>query len=518
MAETPHELPAHTQKRPLEEPSSPSAPTDQPDAKRPALDKMLSEEVAPLDEPADAATDVAPEEPVVGEVNDAGAEPEADAAETAEVNPEVEVTDKQGDTVVPDAPTNGGVLVDGSSAAPVAVIPDQAHNGPVDTRATPQGAQSYHQQDESQWLHVRAIISSAEAATVIGKGGENVSQIRKLAGAKCTVSEYTRGAVERVLTVSGQVDAVAKAFGLIIRTLNQEPLEEPSTPQSKTYPLRLLIPHILIGSIIGKQGVRIREIQEASGARLNASESCLPLSTERSLVVLGVADAVHIATYYVGSTLVEQLTDRFGGPAASNYAGRHGGPQGVVPGGMQVVPYVPQNTGGQVGQPDNNRRHNGPPSRGPPVPYGAPSMHGQSPYPQQPVAPVHYGAGSPRAPYAGAGPHQAHPYGHAAPQPGPGHAGPPQQPVQGVGPGQPITQQIFIPNDMVGAIIGKGGAKINEIRQLSGSVIKINEPQDNNNERLVTITGTQECNQMALYMLYSRLGESSKNSNSIMPR
>jgi len=145
-------------------------------------------------------------------------------------------------------------------------------------------------------------------------------------------------------------------------------------------------------------------------------------------------------------------------------------------------------------------------------------MHGQSPYPQQPVAPVHYGAGSPRAPYAGAGPHQAHPYGHAAPQPGPGHAGPPQQPVQGVGPGQPITQQIFIPNDMVGAIIGKGGAKINEIRQLSGSVIKINEPQDNNNERLVTITGTQECNQMALYMLYSRLGESSKNSNSIMPR
>ena len=70
-----------------------------------------------------------------------------------------------------------------------------------------------------------------------------------------------------------------------------------------------------------------------------------------------------------------------------------------------------------------------------------------------------------------------------------------------------MTQQIFIPNDMVGAIIGKGGAKINEIRQLSGSVIKINEPQDNSNERLVTITGTSECNQMALYMLYSRLGK-----------
>jgi hypothetical protein len=31
---------------------------------------------------------------------------------------------------------------------------------------------------------------------------------------------------------------------------------------------------------------------------------------------------------------------------------------------------------------------------------------------------------------------------------------------------------------MVDAIIGMGGQKINDIRQMSGSVIKINEPQD----------------------------------------
>jgi heterogeneous nuclear rnp K-like protein 2 len=303
-----------------------------------------------------------------------------------------------------------------------------------------------------------------------------------------------------------------QAFGLIIRTLNQEPLEAPSTPQSKTYPLRLLIPHILIGSIIGKGGVRIREIQEASGARLNASESCLPLSTERSLVVLGVADAVHIAAYYVGSTLVEQLTERFGGPAASAYATRSGGPAGVVPGGMQVVPYVPQTGGGQWGHPDHFRKNAQPSRPAAAAPYGQPQQqpaYNQPPPQAQGGQPLHF-AGSPRAGpgYTGAGPHQPAPYGAPPPQAGP--AGPAAQPMQGVVPGQPMTQQIYIPNDMVGAIIGKGGAKINEIRQLSGSVIKINEPQDNSNERLVTITGTQECNQMALYMLYSRLGESSK--------
>jgi heterogeneous nuclear rnp K-like protein 2 len=237
---------------------------------------------------------------------------------------------------------------------------------------------------------------------------------------------------------------------------------------------------------------------------LNASDACLPLSTERSLVVLGVADAVHIATYYVGSTLFEQLSERFGGPAASAYASRSGGPAGVVPGGMQVVPYVPQPAGGSYGHPDNRRRsdhaHHTPAQA-----YGQPyPAHGSVPQ-QQPAVPMHYGGSPAVGGYGGVGPQQPQQPHVGGPQ---SHAGPPAQPMQGMVPGQPLTQQIFIPNDMVGAIIGKGGAKINEIRQLSGSVIKINEPQDNSNERLVTITGTQECNQMALYMLYSRLGTS----------
>jgi heterogeneous nuclear rnp K-like protein len=292
---------------------------------------------------------------------------------------------------------------------------------------------------------------------------------------------------------------------LIIRTLNNEPLGEPSNAHSKTYPLRLLVPHILIGSIIGKGGARIKEIQEASGARLNASDSCLPVSTERSLVVMGVADAVHIATYYVGSTLLEQLNERFGGPAASAYATRSGGPAGVVPGGMQVVPYMPQPAGGNYGNRDNyhRRQDQRPPHMAPPPyqqQYGAPQ-----PQHPTPAMPIHYG-GQPAAGGYGPQPHMPPQQGgYMGPQ---GHGGPHgQQPMQGGMPGAPLTQQIYIPNDMVGAIIGKGGQKINEIRQVSGSVIKINEPQDNSNERLVTITGTEECNRMALYMLYSRLGE-----------
>ena len=452
-------------KRPLEDPSSPSGPTDLPEAKRPALDKVVKDEDTTNAEPA---VDGPSQVDTAATINGTAAN-ESEPVDTSPKGEDVQPLPSFGDSAALQQTTN---------LAP---------------------------QDESKWIHIRAVISSAEAATCIGKGGENVTQIRKMSGAKCTVSDYSRGAVERILTVSGAQDAVAKAFGLIIRTLNNESLSEASNTQSKTYPLRLLIPHILIGSIIGKSGVRIREIQEASGARLNASDSCLPLSTERSLVVLGVADSVHIATYYIAVTLVEQLTERFGGPAASSYATRSGGPAGVVPGGMQVVPYVPQPAGGQYGHPDMYKRNNThPPQRGPAPSYGGQPTPGQNQqYPQQGGSQF---PNSPRQPsYGNSAPQQAPQYGGQTPQQ-PGPQGQHPQPMSSM-PGQPITQQIYIPNDMVGAIIGKGGAKINEIRHLSGSVIKINEPQDNSNERLVTITGTAECNQMALYMLYSRLGE-----------
>ncbi|GAB1310974.1 PAB1 binding protein [Madurella fahalii] len=467
--------PTQSAKRPLEDTSSPSR-TDQPEAKRPALDKVIKdqEEIA---EPIASSNGDAPTAPA----------PASEANGTAKTNGEKsDVKDAQGDTVVPDAPEAKPITstASASTSQPPSNPPPAAH-------------------DETSWIHVRAVISSPEAATIIGKGGENVSKIRQLSGAKCTVSDYQKGAVERILTVSGVVDAVAKAFGLIIRTLNNEPLNEPSTQHSKTYPLRLLIPHILIGSIIGKGGSRIKEIQEAAGARLNASDSCLPLSTERSLVVMGVADAVHIATYYVGSTLLEQLNERFGGAAASAYATRSGGPAGAVPGGMQVIPYSPQPAGGNYGNRDNYNRGR-PDPRGhhlPPQPY--PPQYGHPHQPHHSPAPMHYAAQA--AGGYGAAPHvPPHHAGHVGPQP---HVGPHGQPVPAGGamPGAPLTQQIYIPNDMVGAIIGKGGQKINEIRQISGSVIKINEPQDNSNERLVTITGTEECNRMALYMLYSRL-------------
>jgi heterogeneous nuclear rnp K-like protein 2 len=50
---------------------------------------------------------------------------------------------------------------------------------------------------------------------------------------------------------------------------------------------KLLVAHQLAGSIIGKQGSRIKSIQGQSGAKIVISKELLPQSTERVVEVSG---------------------------------------------------------------------------------------------------------------------------------------------------------------------------------------------------------------------------------------
>jgi poly(rC)-binding protein 2/3/4 len=119
------------------------------------------------------------------------------------------------------------------------------------------------------------------------------------------VSESIPGNPERILNVSGPLDAVSKvcpviprfdifidilkAFGLIVRRINDEPFDKPSVPGSRAVTIKFMIPNSRMGSVIGKGGSKIKEIQDASGARLNASEGMLPGSTEARFIPVFIA-------------------------------------------------------------------------------------------------------------------------------------------------------------------------------------------------------------------------------------
>lgn len=173
-----------SQKRPLEDPASDSGIGDQPEAKRPALGNSNRD---------DSNTD---NQDLIGSTMTASQSGENDDQDNAKNGSEADA--QVADAGAPSLPPSHSVLetqpIQSTSSA---------------TGAGQNGFSNQHQ-DETGWLYVRAIISSAEAATIIGKGGENVQLIRRMSGAKCTVSDYAKGAVERILTVSGLVDAVAK--------------------------------------------------------------------------------------------------------------------------------------------------------------------------------------------------------------------------------------------------------------------------------------------------------------------
>ncbi|XP_018559492.1 poly(rC)-binding protein 4 [Lates calcarifer] len=83
---------------------------------------------------------------------------------------------------------------------------------------------------------------------------------------------------------------------------------------------------------------------------------------------------------------------------------------------------------------------------------------------------------------------------------------------------QTTSQELLIPNDLIGSIIGRQGTKINEIRQVSGAQIKIGSQIDSTSDRHVTITGTPIAINLAQYLITSCL-ETAKSTaqSSSMP-
>jgi heterogeneous nuclear rnp K-like protein len=68
-------------------------------------------------------------------------------------------------------------------------------------------------------LTLRAIVSSKEAGVIIGKQGKNVADLRDETGVKAGVSKVVQGVHDRVLTVTGPLSGISKAYSLVAKSL-----------------------------------------------------------------------------------------------------------------------------------------------------------------------------------------------------------------------------------------------------------------------------------------------------------
>ncbi|KAI5847788.1 hypothetical protein DFP73DRAFT_525205 [Morchella snyderi] len=340
-------------------------------------------------------------------------------------------------------------------------------------------------------LTLRAIVSSKEAGVIIGKAGKHVADLRDETGVKAGVSKVVPGVHDRVLTVTGALEGVSRAYAMVAATLLESPLSNPMSTATSIpagqHPIRLLISHNHMGTIIGQKGFKIKHIQDVSGARMVASKEMLPQSTERIVEVQGDANSIRLAIWEIGKCLVDDWQRATGtvlyDPLVRSQGSELEGSAGT---GGRMRP----GNGGMGGDRYQERGSRGSYTR---TGNGADFSDHTSSY-RRTGAPTAMRT-SDRSPSA------------------------PGQPMVSEDGEEYQTQNISIPADMVGCIIGRQGSKIQEIRRNSGAKISIAKAaHDESGERLFTLTGTPAANEKALYFLYENLeAEKIRRSNQGSP-
>jgi len=178
-------------------------------------------------------------------------------------------------------------------------------------------------------IDLRVLTSSKNAGAVIGKGGKNIARLRTDYSATITVPDCS--SPERVLTISATLGSVCEILLEIIPSLDEY---KNNSDLDFDCELRFLIHQSLAGAIIGKGGSKIKQLREESGATIKVHSTCCPGSTERVILLTGKPETVINCTAAVYDLLMEEQPKGHDQPYdPHNYDGfavtEYGGFQGV---------------------------------------------------------------------------------------------------------------------------------------------------------------------------------------------
>ncbi|XP_038625608.1 heterogeneous nuclear ribonucleoprotein K isoform X12 [Tachyglossus aculeatus] len=352
-----------------------------------------------------------------------------------------------------------------------------------------------------------------------------------------------------ILSISADIETIGEILKKIIPTLEEYQHYKGSDFDCE---LRLLIHQSLAGGIIGVKGAKIKELRENTQTTIKLFQECCPHSTDRVVLIGGKPDRVVECIKIILDLISESPIKGRAQPYDPNfydetydYGGftvmfddRRGRPVGFPMRGRGGFDRMPPGRGGRPMPPSRRDYDDMSPRRGPPPPPPGRGGRGGSRARNLPLPPpppprggdlmgydrrgrpgdrydgmVGFSADEtwdsaidtwspsewqmayePQVEYHGlsvdAQGGSGYDYSYAGGRGSYGDLG-----------GPIITTQVTIPKDLAGSIIGKGGQRIKQIRHESGASIKIDEPLEGSEDRIITITGTQDQIQNAQYLL-----------------
>ena len=333
---------------------------------------------------------------------------------------------------------------------------------------------------------LRLLISQEEVQYLFGTDETLLQLLRQQTGAQISMTDP--GAHERVLTIIGGLDIIFKAFSLVCRKLWEFVMGLSDPTQPRPLILRLCVPAAQCGSIIGKQGAKIKEIRDITGAQINVSQESLQDSNERTVEIIGSGESCLSTCYQVCSIMLE------------------------TPVKSEVIYYSPKPLLQDIWRPLFLTKDRQAYVIEQDMAVPAPLSVIRTAFAETPLGPM--AAIIPNFGEEGDSvPEYMNPVALMV-----AISSSQSDKLTGGG-GQEITKEMMISNDVAGSVIGKSGTKVAEIRKISGAGVHISTEDEvtSEGERVVTMTGTKESVLLAQFLVQSNIEFFRREREGLMP-
>jgi len=130
---------------------------------------------------------------------------------------------------------------------------------------------------------VRMLLLGASSEVFIGQFGQNFDRVSRLYNVNIQLSSGET--TDRVFCIDGSLE---NCYNVVQELLSSRCLRGPyQVDQNTENELNLLIQTDSIGKILGKGGLRIKGIRDATNAKIKVYRECLPSSSERVVAIGG---------------------------------------------------------------------------------------------------------------------------------------------------------------------------------------------------------------------------------------